>query len=65
MHVHFVDIGRETGSVRFEHCPREPNGAPHEIATYYYYIKNVVCNCNWIDEPFLFLFPKLINDVLY
>lgn len=34
IYAHCVDIAREIGSVRFQHCPRA-NGAPHETARYY------------------------------
>jgi hypothetical protein len=46
--------------ITFQHCHRETNKVADELARHSY-LNHV--DCFWDDEPPIFLFPKLINDV--
>jgi hypothetical protein len=47
-------------SILLEHCNREANGVPYELARIALQKK---LTCNWVDEPPRFLLRTLVNDV--
>lgn len=56
-----VDVVTMIGKVDFLHCPREANGAAHEIAKYSFLNK---FSCTWDDDPPSWLYSKLVDDVM-
>jgi hypothetical protein len=56
----WVDLRAFNDNISFKHCPIEANEVAHEIASFCFSSRS---SCNWVDEPFSFLLPKLINDV--
>jgi ribonuclease HI len=55
-----VDLMTLIGEVQFLYCPREANGAAHELARACF---NDKISCNWVDEAPSSILSKLIEDV--